>query len=267
MNRSTQLLSGHTRRRQEEAIARTDGIGAGTDRIVRAVWHRLLVLLRDADDPFEVQVRAEGVLRDMIPGVVNTLLSRLRSQVKWGLQSAKAGIRRVLPKAALRESSTVSPDTVELREERSPDFLDMLFPAPSEADIAELMGTDWLAVLGRSTRLAAPGRLAAIIGAGYAAGNTQNEIARDLLPAVNGVRVSARRVARTEGLRIAHVAQMRVHEQLGDLVDGYTIRATLDRNTRLAHAARDGLTWRKDSGQTMQVALRMEGPTLPDGFN
>ncbi len=267
MNRPTQLLSSHTRRHQEEAIARTAIIGAAIDGGIRFIWRRLLALLRDADDPFEVQARAEDILRPMIPGVASRLRDGLKSQVKWGLQSAKAGIRSALPKALLRESSTEQGCSVELREDKTPDFLDMLFAAPSEEDIAELMGTDWLTVLGRSTRLAAPERLAAIIGAGYAAGQTQQEIARVLLPAVDGVRVSARRVARTEGLRIAHATNMAAHEALGELVIGYQMHATLDSRTRPAHAARDGLTWRKDSGQTMQAALRMEGPTLPDGYN
>lgn len=146
-------------------------------------------------------------------------------------------------------------------------LLGLLFPAPDEDAISRLMGPNWYRQLAQATRLATPETLAGIVGAGHAAGKTQQEIARDLLPAVDGFRVSARRIARTEGLRIAHVTQMACHEQLGDLVAGYTIRATRDSHTRPAHLARDGLTWQRDSGVPMTAALKMEADTLPDAYN
>lgn len=275
MNRPTQLLSSHARSRQEQAILRADSAVAAADRSILAVWHQLLTLLRDSNgDPFEAQARAGIIFRPLTNRVALTLRTQLRSLAWWSWKSARHGLQQAIPEKLL--ALAVADRLYKIPESKralledegeKPDILDILFPAPSESEIVHLMGTDWLEQLSHATRLAAPTTLADIVGGGMAAGKSQTEIARDLLPAVDGFRVSARRIARTEGLRIAHAAQMHVHEQLGDLLAGYTIHATLDSRTRPAHAARDGLTWRKDLGESMQVALKMEGPTLPDGYN
>jgi SPP1 gp7 family putative phage head morphogenesis protein len=68
-------------------------------------------------------------------------------------------------------------------------------------------------------------------------------IAREILPAVQNVQASARRIARTESLRVAAAVQMEAHAGLGSLVVGYRINATLDKNTRPEHRARDGTAY------------------------
>jgi SPP1 gp7 family putative phage head morphogenesis protein len=272
VNRPTQLLSSHSRARHEAAIARADSAATAVDREVLAVWRRLLALLREQDglpvpDPFEAQARAEDLFEPMAPAVATRLRVRLRSLARWGWKSAQQGVVEALPRRGLERVFTSYLAEAEGSEEAIQPLVSLLFPAPDEDEITQLMGRGWLDQLSRATSLARPEQLAAIVGAGFAAGKTQSEIARDLLPTVDGFRTSARRVARTEGLRIAHAAQMACHEQLGDLVAGYSIHATLDARTRPAHAARDGLTWYKDEGTPMQVALKMEASTLPDAYN
>ena len=91
------------------------------------------------------------------------------------------------------------------------------------------------------TRVAAPEVLAPRIASGYAAGKGWREIAEDILPVVDGVRSTARRVARTEGLRIASAVNEEHFEALGsDAIAGYQLLATLDQFSRPWHAARHG---------------------------
>ena len=91
-----------------------------------------------------------------------------------------------------------------------------------------------------------PERLAQIVSQGYAQGKSQRDVAKDLLPAVNNVRASAMRVARTWGMHVTHEEQMKVHAGLGDAVIGYQIHAVLDQNTRPRHRARNGTIYYAD---------------------
>lgn len=126
------------------------------------------------------------------------------------------------------------------------DLTDLLFPAPAESWIDGIVrSSGWEQRLAAGTRLATPERLADLLVSGLAAGKSQQEVAQDLLPHVDGVRSSARRVARTECLRVSNAAQHAAHEGLGEIVAGYQVIATLDSHTRPEHAARNGTTyWR-----------------------
>ncbi len=129
----------------------------------------------------------------------------------------------------------------------SADPFDLIFPPPSEADVAAVVyAGDWRARLASGTRLATPEALASALAGGLAAGKTQQQIARDLLPLVGGVRSSARRVARTEGLRVANAAQMACHRQLGDMVVGFMIHSTHGPHSRSWHQLRSGTVYHAD---------------------
>ncbi len=91
-------------------------------------------------------------------------------------------------------------------------------------------------------------------------GQSQQEIARAILPAVQGVRASARRIARTESLRVAGAVQMDTHEGLGDLVVGYRVMATVDKNTRAWHAKRDGTIYYADPAPGQKGYAQMPHP-------
>jgi SPP1 gp7 family putative phage head morphogenesis protein len=116
----------------------------------------------------------------------------------------------------------------------------LLFPPFTVPEVqAVVYASGWAQRLSAGTKLGSPSVLAGLIAHGLTAGRSQEEIARDILPAVQNVQSSARRVARTESMRVAQAAQMHAHAQLGPLVIGYTVRAVLDQNTRPAHRARD----------------------------
>jgi len=166
------------------------------------------------------------------PGIVQLALDAL-------------GMRKVDLGALLRE-----PVRDEFSKEQQKDiFAALLFPTPDEDTVSEMVyrtvqGVTWFQRLEFATRTSAtPEQLATIVGQGFARGAMPQEIARDLLPVVDGVRSTATRIARTEGLRLAHDSQQIVFDGLGDLVIGYQIHATLDQNTRPAHAARNGTVY------------------------
>src|SRR2546426_840009 len=94
-------------------------------------------------------------------------------------------------------------------------FLRLLFPPPP-AEIVNrvIFGNGWAEHFQASTRFQAdPGRLAQTIAVGQLRGDTPQEIARDLMPAVDNVRSTTKRLARTETMRVAHEVQHDAHER------------------------------------------------------
>lgn len=136
--------------------------------------------------------------------------------------------------------------------ERKKAFLELLFPPPPKHVVdsivyAKVQGRTWEQRLEGATRTSAtPQQLAEIVGQGVAAGKTQQQIAKDLLPAVDGIRSTARRIARTEGLRVAQTMQVRAWDGLGDMLLGYQVRSVLDERTRDEHRLRNGRCYYKD---------------------
>lgn len=152
--------------------------------------------------------------------------------------------------ASIREPAPHTPGDEEVRAliER------LLFPSPAAERVESFIrrmvigGETWEQRLAKASPPWSLPLLASTLAAGYAAGKTQREIAQDLLPVVDGVRSSARRLARTYGMAVAHQTQMETAHQLGDLVVGYQVHATLDQWTRPEHRHRDGTIYYKDPG-------------------
>ncbi len=106
-----------------------------------------------------------------------------------------------------------------------------------------------------------PAIIAGVISRGYAEGLNQREIAQRLLPAFHGIRTSARRVARTYGMAIAHHTQQQTAAGLGDLVIGYTVHAVHGNpNSRPWHVARDGTQYFKQPGEGQKGLGQMPRP-------
>lgn len=131
-------------------------------------------------------------------------------------------------------------------------FLDLLFPPPSQGVIdsilyATVQGQTWEQRLAGATRTSAtPQQLAHVVGQGVAQGKTVQEIAKALLPVVDGVRSTARRIARTESLRVIQEASFQSWQGMKELIVGYQIKAVLDQVTRPDHAKRNGTIYYTD---------------------
>ena len=125
-------------------------------------------------------------------------------------------------------------------------FHSLLFPVPSEDQLRRVVySSGWRQRLLAGTSLGNPDQLADAITSGLLAGKNQAEIAREIRPLVQGVQSSARRVARTECMRVAGQAQEACSHALGDMVIGFQVRAVLDENTRISHRLRDGQAYYK----------------------
>lgn len=160
------------------------------------------------------------------------------------------------------------PDNTDLTDEQKKElFAQMLFPPPDIDTVTDMI-QPWLNSL--KAGATKPGRdpeaLANIVGQGFAAGKTPNEIAKDLLPAVNDSRVAARRAARTGSMYVAHQVQQRAWDGLGDLCIGFQLHATLDQHTRPWHAARNGQVFYKEPTAGQKGMEECPDPPLePDG--
>ncbi len=298
MNQPTRRLAAHTVARQRHVVKRADRAADVAEAAVRAVWAELLAAL-DLPWHCAGQ-RVALLMRMMPFMVRRRIALELRRAAVWGSKSSRAGIAEALPAAALRrvvddfqERSQNVQTAVRLTEEDPvtsvrPEFswadlffpfrdwqragvnpddfdrdelLSLLFPAPSAERIdAVVFSSGWEARIASGTGLGDPAAIAARISTGLMLGQSQQEIARELRPLVQGVQASARRIARTECLRVAAAVQMDAHETLGELVVGYTVRASIDKNTRWWHAKRDGTTYYRDPAPGQKSYHQMPHP-------
>lgn len=265
MNRPSTRLAAHGEHRQIEAVLKADHAAEAADLAVRHVWNQTRKLIHAGGSPFAVHSHAVALFQSLKPAVETAISDRLRGIADWGRRATRKNIGRTVPvrhlQAAvvfrrplkedfahdwLRFHDLLKPfrdkdDAEPVVSDSVPNLLDILFPPPSQAIIHRVIyGDGWVDHFRASTSLGNPVALANIIAGGFAAGKMPREIEKDLLPHVEGVRVTARRIARTEGMRVAGEAQMNAYRQLGDLVVGYAVRATLDSHTRPWHAARNG---------------------------
>lgn len=287
--------------RQVAATLRADAAANAAERAIRGVWADALRLARGRD-PFAAYWPAVLVFRRL--DAREAVWVALRKIAVWGYRSAASNLRRWVPKkllrvAAGRKRGTAlravreaddrrllppadgapfsltdllapwrEPEAEELSDAvPDADLSSILFPAPDESWLDSVVrSSGWEQRLAASTSLASPETLASILVGGIAAGKNPREIAVDLLPAVDGVASTARRVARTEALRVANASQMEASEGLGDIVSGYQIVATLDAHTRPEHAARNGTTyWRNPRPGQLGFDSMPRPPAEADG--
>lgn len=273
----------------DEAHARADRLADRVAAVSAAIWremwaailgtHAYADRLRVAREQFERLTRAmeeqigaglRGLLRQAHAGQARGLVETLPREyldaiaASRNIQLLEADSAGQVEIGAEGVRTAVTPEH----------WQDLLFPAPSEAKVNQIVmspaGPDkivWTDRLKRLSKLVDADQAATAIAIGLSQGKSTRELAKDLVPAVQGYRSSAMRIARTEGLRVAHVGQMECHDQLGDLNAGFTIRATIDIVTRPKHAARNGRQWFKDSGADMRTTLAMEQDSLPDSPN
>lgn len=255
----SQRLQSYGYARQRQAKRQADGAAAAADRAILMVWRDVLGLLAQRRPWPEVQPLAHRLFAGLFVDINKFVARRLEWASDWSWRSAVYVLRRSLPKTALARA--VMEDESGIDALNFTDLFDLLFPPPAAADVHRIVfGGDWQARLTSLSRLAPPFELANLVGAGVAAGKSQQEIARDLMPLVNRIRSSARRIARTEALRIAGAMNMRAHEQLGDLVIGFQVFSAHVPDSRSWHVARSGTIYYKDPKPSQKGMEQMPNP-------
>lgn len=138
---------------------------------------------------------------------------------------------------------------------------EVIIEPPPAFEIMRIVGPAPL----RLTKLFDPDRIAAQVWAGIADGQNRTQIAKTLSTFLNGDMVAARRVARTEGLRVATAMTLQTSEQIADLVVGYQVYAVLDDRTRPEHRARDGTIYYRNPKSGQKGLDQMPQPPIDPG--
>lgn len=130
----------------------------------------------------------------------------------------------------------------------------LLFPPLTFDNIVSILqrpvaGETWEQGLAAATKLADPGVIRSLITTGFSEGKTPAQVAKMLLPAVQGVASTARRVARTYGMAVSHGASDAAHAELDDLIIGTQVHSVVGNPySRDWHVARSGTIYYKSPG-------------------
>jgi SPP1 gp7 family putative phage head morphogenesis protein len=267
-------LASHAGTVQMDLLGHADALANTAETAIRHAWNELWKLLKDAEtlnvyavaqrhfqQLFAVLVndlghglsnlatwshnRTAGYLADTIPlpylhvALAPKILAQAFTEASPGLVSfARADID--LATADLISAHEIG-DDAKAREI----FQAILFPAPPLQRLQQIIysgagGAPWTERLRSETKLAAPDAIANILAAGFAAGLGPRAIAQQLQPVVGDVSATARRIARTEGMRVAHAIQWEANQAIASMTLGHQVHAQLDQNTRPLHRIRNG---------------------------
>lgn len=229
-------------RDQARLVARADRSADAVERHVASVWSRLLDIIAAGGNWFAIFNAARATLTHLhsLPRVLATDLLDVAGHAR---ETTIEHLGERIP-ALFEDDAPPAFDPWQaprLTWEEMP-----LFQPPTiEETVSLVYSSGWQERLTAMTRLASPDALASVIANGWQQGLTPAAIARAIRPAVQGVQTSARRIARTESLRIAHDVQMDMYEQVPGVI-GYQVHSMHFPATRHWHAARDGTIYYRD---------------------
>lgn len=107
-----------------------------------------------------------------------------------------------------------------------------------------------------------PKRIADIFVKGISDGKDRRAIARDLQQELGATKAQAKRLARTEGIRVATESNLMAYEELGEAVIGFMIHAVLDERTRPQHRIRNGWVYYKEPEEGQRSIADMPRPPI-----
>ena len=270
LSHATRRLRAAQDAQQERVFAAADRASLVADRAIAGLWAELLAVLRSTQGYARDYARLAAVLRRVGVTTADVLTRQLAGLYRFGYAGAAANALRSIPPMALRQraglreavlpgvvsilptgQSELSPLVAPLTDEPHTDretqldlLSQILFPPPSED---RLLG--WLArfvrpadyhQVGTDSDRRMPETLAAQIAVGMSQGIGQRELAKELLPHLDGSRVRARRAARTFGIYTAHQGQNEAWDGLGDMVIGFQVFSAKVPDSRPWHKARHG---------------------------
>jgi SPP1 gp7 family putative phage head morphogenesis protein len=235
--------------RQVKAVRRVQRLAAALDRLAaRAAAAAIAELPADPRpwDAYVVATRIRAAVLRSGPPLAALLGAGLGALAAWGHRASG----RLLTRAARRTR------------EADDQYADLVIDPPTADRLRRLVGP----APARLTTLAPAQAAADLVYRGIAAGHDRRRIAADLTPVLRGVASAARRVARTEGLRVATASQLAASEQIPGLVAGYQVLAVLDDRTRPEHRRRSGTVyWRHPKPGQLGFADMPHPPIEADG--
>lgn len=253
---------------QARTLAHADRIADDIDAKVARIWARILRLMAAKPLPVDARSKIAGWLRDIYALTLSGLADGMKDIAHTSHARTTATLMNDAPQAALAVALSLN-ESRQLTKRQRRQVEKQLFPPLDDHAVAAIVhrptnGMSWQARISRISGLAPPEHLAALVVQGISQGQTLDRMARMMLPCVQDVRTSARRIARTEGMRVAHEARMTAYDGLGDLVIGYQIHATMDWRVRPHHAARNGTVYYKQPKAGQHSTAHMPRPPLEE---
>lgn len=276
---------------QIERILRAEVIADLVSSVVDDTVERVLLITQRKRDTLLRSADIAETLQ-LLPDQMEKTFEQAASKLAlWSFRQATQVLTHTIPRKWFRK---VQPATVLVGEDKTPDELldfddnigpvvgrrltdaeweewvsENVFAPPSAEQIQEVLerpvaGRNYQQRIQDLSKLVDPEKVAGELIDGFAEGLNVDQLTKKILPRVTGnVRSSARRIARTESLRVANEMQREMYKDLGDLMVGTQVLATLDQNTRPHHALRNGRIYYRDGRQPDESEL----PVLPDEPN
>lgn len=218
-------VDGYVRGELERRIARD----------VRQFWERLLVHLNRKPTLRSVQTAVELTYPDVTMTMRRGFEQLATSSYAW---SVNTWVRAI-------GGQTIHEDFQEAVNLTGMVIFKPLSRAEVDAIISQkVAGVTWQQRLRHwSRKISDVGALKDRLAQLYSRGANIDEMARELKPLVSMIEASARRIARTEGMRIANMTNDKTYEDAG--VDEFLYHATLDDVVRPEHAADHGKVFTK----------------------
>ena len=258
---------------QPSLIMNEDRIGNDVDWAVFRIWRSVLALI-GSRPPHEVVAavtsRAHFILVDAFESLADGLIQHAAMTHNLTC-NAMTGILHPSLDAMLlvKEVSTWQP-VIEANKP-DPTVKRRLFPKLTPAQARDIVysssnGATWRDRFMQQTSLASPTEIARVVGHWASSGKPNADLQEMLMPIVDGVRSAAKRIARTEGQRVANEARMIAYKKLDPITVGYQIHATMDWRTRPHHAARSGtIYYKKPKRGQLGLDVMPRPPVEEDG--
>jgi len=213
--------------RQRQAVVQVSKVEARVGATVLLFWKRINGVLAEKPPAHEIR----QVLLKAYPQMENTLERSFVDLAYWAWNSSVSAWGKTYH---LGEAEAIKPEVFSV------------FDPPPRARILEIIrkpvaGETWKQRLNKwSHRIVSKEQLIDRIARTYSEGGNLEDLKRAILPLVRNVETTARRIARTEGMRIAGEMANETFLQERDEIVAYHLNATLDSHTRPEHRARDG---------------------------
>ncbi len=250
-------------------------------------------ILLSAESPSAHQTNIRRILtalNSIARPMIHTLRPQLEDMLDWGFASASRNLKSALTAKQKQAAATEAeqPGAGQLHQSTSgasatpnvgagstvPQIDDALFPPiPRKRAEVLLKQSIWGDGLTWEQRLSGMGRhrdfagIAETLASAVAEGENVERITRRLATVVDGPVYSARRIARTESLRVAELGQRESWRHVDDLIEAVQVIATLDSATRPSHEDRNERIYRRQPDGSFVADNGDLLPQLPDEPN
>jgi SPP1 gp7 family putative phage head morphogenesis protein len=276
----TRRLASHNHMAQIDSLARAEGLANRVERTVNAATKIAVAEALDSVARFDYH-GIHRVLERMWQAVAVSIRDTLNAMTQWAYSRSVADLLKtvpqhwfnaVAPSLQLAEAETLVYDPSQpvppgytvvggmlvriedepIRTGISDETLirELIFPPLDEERIGQIVfRSNWVHELRNlSQQITNPASVASQIVVSQSSGENVQQLTQRLKDQFSLAASSAKRVARTEAMRVAGVAQHDSFQKLGPLRIGFRHLSVLDQNSRPEHAILNGRVYYDDPG-------------------